>query len=142
MLFRSGGPAGDLQVTVTVRPDTIFERDGQNIWCDIPLTYTQAVLGDEIVVPTVDGKVKYTVPEGTQNGTVFRLRDKGVVDPNTGRNRGDQYVRVTIEVPKGLSRSQKDKLREFEASLSEKNYHKRQGFFDRLREAFDKDKDK
>ena len=138
----NGGPAGDLQVTVTVRPDTIFERDGQNIWCDIPLTYTQAVLGDEIVVPTVDGKVKYTVPEGTQNGTVFRLRDKGVVDPNTGRNRGDQYVRVTIEVPKGLSRSQKDKLREFEASLSEKNYHKRQGFFDRLREAFDKDKDK
>ena len=136
----NGGPAGDLQVTVTVRPDPIFERDGRNIWCDIPLTYTQAVLGDEIVVPTVDGKVKYTVPEGTQNGTVFRLRDKGVVDPNTGRNRGDQYVRVSIEVPKGLTRSQKEKLREFEQSLSEKNYHKRQGFFEKLREAFDKDK--
>jgi len=136
----NGGPAGDLQVTVTVRPDTIFERDGQNIWCDVPLTYTQAVLGDEIVVPTVDGQVKYTVPEGTQNGTVFRLRDKGVVDPNTGRNRGDQYVRVTIEVPKGLTRSQKEKLREFEASLSEKNYHKRQGFFEKLRESFEKDK--
>ncbi len=136
----NGGPAGDLQVTVTVRPDPIFERDGRNIWCDIPLTYTQAVLGDEIVVPTVDGKVKYTVPEGTQNGTVFRLREKGVVDPNTGRNRGDQYVRVAIEVPKGLTRSQKEKLREFEQSLSEKNYHKRQGFFEKLREAFDKDK--
>ena len=134
----NGGPAGDVQVTVSVRPDPIFERDGQNIWCDIPLTYTQAVLGDEIVVPTVDGKVKYTVPEGTQNGTVFRLRDKGVVNPNTGRNRGDQYVRVNIEVPKGLTRSQKEKLREFEASLSDKNYNKRQSFFDKLREAFDK----
>lgn len=136
----NGGPAGDLQVSVSVRPDPIFERDGQSIWCDIPLTYTQAVLGDEIVVPTVDGKVKYAIPEGTQNGTVFRLRDKGVVNPNTGRNRGDQYVRVSIEVPRGLTRAQKEKLREFEESLSEKNYHKRQGFFDKLREAFDKDK--
>ena len=135
-----GGPAGDLQVSVSVRPDPIFERDGQSIWCDIPLTYTQAVLGDEIVVPTVDGKVKYAIPEGTQNGTVFRLRDKGVVNPNTGRNRGDQYVRVSIEVPRGLTRAQKEKLREFEESLSEKNYHTRQGFFDKLREAFDKDK--
>ena len=138
----NGGPAGDLQVTVTVRPDPIFERDGQNIWCDIPLTYTQAVLGDEIIVPTVDGKVKYTVPEGTQNGTVFRLRDKGVVNPNTGRNRGDQYVRVSIEVPRGLTRSQKEKLREFEQSLSDKNYNKRQSFFEKLREAFDRDKEK
>ena len=137
---RNGGPSGDLQVTASVRPDPLFERDGQNIWCDIPLTFTQAVLGDEIVVPTVDGKVKYTVPEGTQNGTVFRLRDKGVVNPNTGRNRGDQYVRVNIEVPKGLSRSQKEKLREFEQSLSDKNYNKRQSFFDKLKEAFDKDK--
>ena len=136
----NGGPAGDLQVTVTVRPDPIFERDGQNIWCDIPLTYTQAVLGDEIIVPTVDGKVKYTVPEGTQNGTVFRLRDKGVVNPSTGRNRGDQYVRVSIEVPRGLTRSQKEKLREFEQSLSDKNYNKRQSFFEKLREAFDRDK--
>ena len=137
-----GGPAGDLQVTVTVRPDAIFERDGQNIWCEIPLTYTQAVLGDEIVVPTVDGKVKYTVPEGTQSGTVFRLRDKGIVDPSTGRHRGDQYVRVTVEVPKGLTRSQKDKLKEFEQSLSDKNYLKRKGFFDKLKDAFDRDKDK
>ena len=125
---------------MTVRPDPIFERDGQNIWCDIPLTYTQAVLGDEIIVPTVDGKVKYTVPEGTQNGTVFRLRDKGVVNPSTGRNRGDQYVRVSIEVPRGLTRSQKEKLREFEQSLSDKNYNKRQSFFEKLREAFDRDK--
>ena len=134
---QNGGPAGDLHVTVSVRPDPLFERDGFDIWCDIPITYTQAVLGDEIVVPTVDGKVKYNVPEGTQSGTVFRLRDKGVTAVN-GRGRGDQYVRVNIEVPKSLSRAQKEKLREFEESLSEKNYNKRQGFFDKLREAFDK----
>ena len=84
--------------------------------------------------------MKYTVPEGTQNGTVFRLRDKGVVNPSTGRNRGDQYVRVSIEVPRGLTRSQKEKLREFEQSLSDKNYNKRQSFFEKLREAFDRDK--
>ncbi|MEA5012499.1 MAG: molecular chaperone DnaJ [Angelakisella sp.] len=134
---QNGGPAGDLHITVSVRPDPLFERDGFDIWCEIPITYTQAVLGDEIVVPTVDGKVKYTVPEGTQNATVFRLRDKGV-NSVSGRGRGDQYVRVVIEVPKGLSRTQKDKLKEFENSLSEKNYNKRQGFFDKLKEAFEK----
>ena len=94
------------------------------------------MLGDDIVVPTVDGRVEYHVPEGTQNGAVFRLRDKGVPSPS-GRGRGDQYVRVNIEVPKGLTKNQKDKLREFEASLSDKNYNKRQGFFDKLREKFE-----
>lgn len=133
----NGGPAGDLHISVTVRPDPLFERRGFDIWCEIPITYTQAVLGDKIVVPTVDGKVEYEVPEGTQNATVFRLRDKGVTAIN-GRGRGDQYVRVTIEVPKGLSRSQKEKLREFENSLSEKNYNKRQGFFDKIKDMLDK----
>ena len=132
----NGGPSGDVHVTVSVRPDPLFNRDGFNIWCDIPITYTQAVLGDDIVVPTVDGRVEYHVPEGTQNGAVFRLRDKGVPSPS-GRGRGDQYVRVNIEVPKGLTKNQKDKLREFEASLSDKNYNKRQGFFDKLREKFE-----
>lgn len=133
----NGGPAGDLHVSVTVRPDPIFERNGFDIWCEIPLTYTQAVLGDEIVVPTVDGKVKYDIPEGTQNGTVFRLRDKGVTAIN-GRGRGDQYVKVAIEVPKGLSKGQKEKLREFEESLGSKNYVKRQGFIDKLKDMLDK----
>ncbi|MEG0541923.1 MAG: DnaJ C-terminal domain-containing protein, partial [Angelakisella sp.] len=98
---------------------------------------TQAVLGDEIVVPTVDGKVKYTIPEGTQNGTVFRLRDKGVTAIN-GRGRGDQYVKVSIEVPKGLTKSQKEKLKEFEESLGSKNYTKRQGFVDKLKDMLEK----
>lgn len=103
----NGGPAGDLHVTVTVRPDTLFKRDGYDIWCEIPLTYMQAALGDELTVPTIDGKVKYTIPEGTQPGTVFRLRGKGVQNLN-GRGRGDQYVEVTVEVPKGLSKAQKE----------------------------------
>jgi len=131
----NGGPAGDLHVTVTVRPDPIFDRDGYDIHCDVPITYSQAVLGDEVVVPTIDGKVKYNVPEGTQPGTVFRLRDKGVTTIG-GRGRGDQYVHVTIEVPKGLNRGQKEKLKSFEASLGDKNYAKRKTFMEKLKERF------
>lgn len=133
----NGGPSGDLHLTASVKADPIFEREGFNVWCEIPLTYTQAVLGDEIVVPTVDGKVKYDVPEGTQNGTVFRLRDKGIHAIN-GRGRGDQYVKVVIEVPKGLSKSQKEKLKEYESSLTAKNYNKRESFLGKLKEWLDK----
>ncbi len=129
----NGGPAGDVAVTVLVRPDPLFERDGFDIWCDIPLTYPQAVLGDEITVPTIDGKVKYNIPEGTQNGTVFRLRGKGVPYLN-GRDRGDQYVKIFIEVPRNLSGKQKDALRSFEQMTTEKNYEKRRSFFDKFKE--------
>ena len=132
---RNGGPAGDLRVTVSVRPDPLFERDGYDIWCEIPITFAQAAMGDDIVVPTVDGKVSYHVPEGTQSGTVFRLRDKGVPALN-GRGRGDQYVRVVVEVPKSMTKAQKDKLREFDAALSDKNYQKRKSFTERLRDCF------
>jgi molecular chaperone DnaJ len=131
------GPAGDCAVTVSVRPDPLYERDGFDIWCEIPLTYAQATLGDEITVPTVDGKVSYTVPEGTQPGTVFRLRNKGVPYVN-GRGRGDQYVRAVLEVPKGLSGKQKDALKAFDALMGEKNYEKRKTFFDRIRDAMGK----
>lgn len=133
----NGGPAGDLHVTVSVRPDTLFKRDGYDIWCEIPLTYMQAALGDELTVPTIDGKVKYTIPEGTQPGTVFRLRGKGVQNLN-GRGRGDQYVEVTVEVPKGLSKAQKDALKNFDKLLTdEKQYTKRKGFFDKVKEMFE-----
>lgn len=132
----NNGPAGDVAVTVTVRPDPLFERDGFNIWCEVPITYTQAVLGDEITVPTVDGKVSYTVPEGTQSGTVFRLRNKGVSYVNGG-GRGDQYVKVSIEVPKNLSSKQKELLKEFDKLSSDKNFEKRKGFFDKLKDMFD-----
>lgn len=131
----NGGPNGDLHVTVSVRPDPIFERDGYDIHTEVPITYTQAVLGDEITVPTIDGKVKYTVPEGTQNGTIFRFRGKGVKKLNSS-SRGDQYVHVYIEVPKNLSKKQKDMLKEFESTMTDENYNKRKSFFDKIRAAF------
>ncbi len=132
----NGGPSGDLNVTVSVRPDTLFRRDGYDIWCEVPLTYSQAVLGDKIIVPTIDGKVQYDIPEGTQPGTVFRLRGKGVQSLN-GRGRGDQYVEVTVEVPKGLSRQQKEALKHFDSLLGDdKQYEKRKGFFDKLKDMF------
>ena len=102
----NGGPAGDLNVTVSVRPDPIFERDGYDVWCEIPVTFAQAVLGDELTVPTVDGKVKYSIPEGTQPGTTFRLRNKGINYVN-GRGRGDQYVKVVVEVPRNSTPSRR-----------------------------------
>ena len=131
----NGGPTGDLNVTVLVKEDPIFQRDGFDIWVDVPITYAQAVLGDEIVVPTIDGKVSYNVPEGTQPGTTFRLRNKGVQYVNN-RGRGDQYVRVNIEVPTNLSGKQKDLLRDFDSSTGDKNYAKRKSFFDKIKDAF------
>ncbi len=130
---QNGGPAGDLNVTVSIRPDPLFERDGYDVWCDIPITYSQAVLGDEIVVPTIEGRVKYNVPEGTQPGTIFRLKNRGIPFLN-GRGKGDQYVRVGVEVPKNLSTKQKDSLAEFEKLLGEKNYENRGGFFKKIKE--------
>ena len=117
-----------------MRPDPLFERDGYNVLCEVPLTFMQAALGDEVVVPTIDGKVKYTVPEGTQPGTVFRLRNKGIPYVN-GRGRGDQYVTVVLEVPKNLNQKQKQALKEFEKVTTEKNYEKRKGFFEKLKAA-------
>ena len=127
----NGGPNGDLHISISVKPDPIFERDGYDVWTDIPITYAQATLGDEITVPTVGGKVKYTVPEGTQNNTVFRLKGKGIKRLNRS-DYGDHYVRISVEVPRNLTREQKEKLREFEASLNEKNYAKRNSFRDKL----------
>ena len=131
----NGGPNGDLHVTVNVRPDPIFERDGFDIHTEIPITFTQAALGAEITVPTIDGKVSYTVPEGTQNGTIFRFRNKGVKKLNRPE-RGDQFVHVNIEVPKNLNKQQKDLLKQFENTMTDANYNKRKSFFDKLKAAF------
>ncbi len=131
----NAGPAGDLNVTITVRPDPIFKRDGYDVWCDMPITYYQAVIGDELIVPTIDGKVKYAIPSGTQPGKVFRLKNKGVQHLN-GRGRGDQYVSMVVEVPQNLTKEQKDSLKQFENLLTEKQYEKRTGFFDKLKNLF------
>ena len=134
----NGGPAGDLRVGITVKPDPVFEREGFDVHIDIPVSFTQAALGDEIVVPCIDGKVKYTIPEGTQPGTVFRLRGKGIKKLNRP-DRGDEYVHLTVEVPKNLNKKQKDLLKEFEASTNPDNYKKRQSFWQKLKDTDIKD---
>ena len=131
----NGGPAGDVIVHVTVKPDPVFERDGFDVWVHEPITFSQAVLGGEITVPTIDGKVAYDLPEGTQSGTKFRLRGKGIQYLN-GRGRGDEYVVVDVEIPKKLTKSQRDALKAFEDSLRDDNYEKRKGFFKNLKDRF------
>ena len=129
---RNGGPAGDLQIVVSVQPHTLFRRDGSDVYCDAPITFTQAVLGGELEIPTIDGKVSYTLPEGTQTGTTFRLKGRGIPNVN-GRGRGDQFVTVHIETPRGLNREQKDALRKFSETLKEHNYKERRSFFDKFK---------
>ena len=115
---RDGGPAGDLLVTVSVRRHETFERDGSSVLSAADITFAQAALGADIEVPTLDGKVKLTIPEGTQPGTVFRLRGKGIPYLR-GSGRGDHYVTVNISVPKNLSHSQKEALREYAKAMNE-----------------------
>ena len=131
----NGGPAGDVIVTISIRPHPIFTREGQDVVCEIPISFAQAALGDTLQVPTIDGKVSYDIPEGTQTGTVFRLKGKGIQNVN-GRGRGDQYVRVNIEVPRNLTHRQKELLREFENSTTDENQTQRKGFWDKVRDAF------
>jgi len=108
----NGGEAGDLYVTVTVKRHEMFERDGTSVILSIPISFVQAALGAELEVPTLDGNVKYTVPAGTQTGSVFRLKNKGIQNLR-GSGRGDQYITVNVDVPKSLNHEQKDLLIKF-----------------------------
>lgn len=130
-----GGPSGDLFLSIRVKPHSLFKRQGTDVVCDVPITFTQATLGAEIEVPTLDGKVKYTVPEGTQTAAVFRLRGKGIPFLR-GNGRGDQYVKVNIEVPKKLNDKQKALLREFAELSGDEIHEQRKGFFDKMKDAF------
>ncbi len=114
----NGGETGDLYITVSVSPHDFFTRDGNAVLYEMPISIVQASLGAEVEVPTLDGKVKYTIPEGTQNGTVFRLRGKGISNLRGG-GRGDQFVTVRIEIPTGLNAQQKDLLRQLAESMGE-----------------------
>ena len=131
----NGGPAGDVIVHVTVKADPMFERDGYDVTIHVPITFSQAVLGDDVEVPTVDGRIVQHIPEGTQSGTKFRLRGQGIQYLN-GRGRGDQYVIVDVEIPKKVTRAQREALKAFEDSMKEDNYDKRKGFFKNLRDRF------
>jgi molecular chaperone DnaJ len=114
----NGGPAGDLLINVTVRPHARFERDGTSVLLRQEVSYAQAALGAEIEVPTLDGNVKVSVPEGTQPGTVLRLKGKGIPDLHGG-GRGDQFVTIKVVVPRNLNSRQKELLQQFAASMGE-----------------------
>jgi molecular chaperone DnaJ len=129
---KNGGPAGDLLITITVKPHDLFRREGTSVLCDAPITFAQAVLGAELEIPTIDGKVKYELPEGTQSGTTFRLKGKGIPSIN-GRGRGDQYVTVYTETPKNLNKEQKEALKKFAEAVGDTNYEERRKFFKKFK---------
>ena len=128
---REGGPAGDLYIFVNVRPHPVFEREGTDIYCEIPISFTEAALGAEIDIPTLEGSEKYQIPEGTQTGTTFTLRQKGVPVVNS-KNRGNLNISVKVEVPKNLNAEQKELLRKFADSCGEANTKGRDRFFKRF----------
>lgn len=126
----NGGSPGDLLITVSVKAHPLFERDGSSVLFEMPISFVQAALGAEVEVPTLDGKVKYSIPEGTQTGTTFRLRGKGIPYLN-GSGRGDQFVTVYIVTPKNLSREQKELLHKFGESTGEADGVKGSSFFEK-----------
>ncbi len=133
---RNGGPSGDLIITVGVRDHQTFERDGYDIYCEVPITFAEAALGATIKVPTLEGTVDYDIPEGTQTGTTFTLARRGIQYVNNAGRKGDLHFTVVIEVPKNLTPQQKKLLADFADSCGENNYAKRKKF----RRLFEKDK--
>jgi molecular chaperone DnaJ len=130
-----GGPPGDLYVTVIVREHSLFQREDYDVFCEVPISFTQAALGAKIDVPTLDGKVKMTIPEGTQSGKVFRLKGKGIPHLHSGQ-RGDQHVRVVVETPTGLTQKQRELLEKFADSSGEDVHPQSKNFFEKVRELF------
>ncbi|MFD0672105.1 molecular chaperone DnaJ [Cohnella sp. GCM10027633] len=130
-----GGPAGDLYIVLRVKSHDFFEREGDDIFCEIPLTFAQAALGDEIEIPTLTDKVKLKIPSGTQTGTYFRLKGKGVPKLR-GYGQGDQQVKVTVVTPTQLTDSQKDLLREFAQTSGESTHEHHESIFERMKRAF------
>ena len=126
----NGGPAGDLRVGVVVKPHPFFERDGYNVWYEVKVSFVQAALGDKLRVPTLDGDVEYILPAGTQPGDIFKLKGRGIPVLNSTR-RGDQLVKVTVEVPKNLNEKQKEALMNFNTTMGAKAVEpeEKKGFF-------------
>lgn len=131
-----GGPAGDLLITVRIKRHELFTREGYNVLCEVPITFVQATLGCDIEVPTIDGKIRYHIPEGTQTDTVFRLKNKGIPSLRGGI-RGDQMVKVVVEIPKNLSQKQKELLIQFDQE-SGGSYKRSKSFFEKLKDFLDK----
>lgn len=154
-LGQKGGPRGDVIVVVRVKPHKSFQRDGNDVFLEMPISYAQSVLGAEIGVPTLDGKVQFKIPPGTPSGKQFRLKGKGVPVLN-GYGRGDQYVRVYVEVPKNLTGKQKEALKAFAKAMGEPGFmsemteteevqertetvREEKGFFGKMKDAFSVD---
>jgi molecular chaperone DnaJ len=130
-----GGPPGDLNIVITVREHPLFSRQDADIICELPVSFTQAALGANVVVPTLGGKVEFPISPGTQSGRVYRLRGKGV--PHlSGSGRGDQFVRVTVEVPRHLNKKQKELLEQFAQTMGEAQTPRSKTFFDKVKELF------
>jgi len=130
-----GGPHGDLYVVIHIKEHKIFQREDDNLYCEVPIPFSSAALGGEVDVPTLEGKAHLKVPTGTQSGQIFKLRGKGIVNVN-GRERGDLLARLIVEVPTRLNAEQRQKLEEFAALCGEENTPMRKSFFERAKEFF------
>ncbi len=130
----NGGPPGDLYVVLSVQEHPFFERHGNDLHCSVPINFSQAALGAELEVPTLDGKETVRIPQGTQTGTVFRLKGRGVVGLNS-RSRGDQFIKVEVVTPRRLNREQRDLLRRL-AEVSEAETSQQGSLFEKVREMF------
>jgi len=130
-----GGPSGDLYISVVIKKHPIFEREGYDVFVDIPVTFSEAALGAKIIVPTIYGKVEMSIPEGTQNGDRFVLKGKGISSIR-GIGKGNQYVTVNVEIPKKLSSKQKEILKSFQETFEPQNHSKKKKFIDNIKELF------
>ena len=130
---RNGGAPGDLIVAVNVRPHSIFERDGLDVYCEVPITFAEAALGADIKIPTLEGDdYTYTIGEGTQTGTSFTIRGKGIQSPNNPRTKGNLVFTVVVEVPTNLNAEQKELIRQFDSKCGDRNNTKKKKFFDKF----------
>ena len=129
----NGGPYGDLLIAIKIKPHPIFKRKGADVFCDVPITFTEAALGGEIDVPTLRGTQKFKIPEGTQTGTRFSIKGKGI---KKVFGYGDHYFTVTIDVPKNLNAKQKQLLKEFDALDKGENHTNKSTFKDKMKELF------
>src|SRR5204863_774517 len=130
-----GGSPGDLYVVIHIKEHKIFQREGDDLYCEVPIPFSVATLGGEIDVPTLEGKAHLKVPVGTQSGQIFKLRGKGIMNVN-GRGHGDLFARLIVEVPSRLNAEQRRKLEEFAALCGEENTPMRKSFFERAKEFF------
>ena len=133
----NGGPSGDLMVEISLKRHPIFTRQGMDVFCEVPISFTQAALGAQIEVPTLDGKATYDIPEGTQTGRQFTMSGAGIPQINNPKRRGNQYFTVVVETPTRLTKEQKELLLKLDETLDGKSSPKRKKFFDTLKDFFD-----